>query len=70
LGVGYLYTEVGESPLLDLRSVESHGQGFAAYCDLAIARSTSLTADIQVIDSPFSSLDTAVVLGLRLKIDF
>jgi porin len=69
-GVGYFYQDIVTSRLADRLGFEDNSQGFEAYYNFAISPSSFLTSDIQVLDAPFTELDTAVVLGMRLKIVF
>ena len=71
LGVGYFYSGLSGDmkdlvgrvlPLNDL-------QGIELYYNAAITPWFHLTADVQVVESAISADDTAVVLGLRGKID-
>ena len=69
-GVGYFYQDIVTSRLADRLGFEDNSQGFEAYYNFAISPSSFLTSDIQVLDAPFTELDTAVVLGMRLKVVF
>jgi len=69
-GLGYFYTSLDESRLTGLLGARDHSQGFEAYYNIALSPAASLTADVQVLDSPFISLDTAVLAGLRLNLRF
>ncbi|MBN1510090.1 MAG: carbohydrate porin [Sedimentisphaerales bacterium] len=69
-GVGYYYLGASSkmSPLLN-RFIEDE-QGVEAYYSFAIAPGVRLTSDIQVIDPSIHDVDTTVVAGVRLQIDF
>jgi porin len=67
-GLGYFVVGASDGfpGLADL----DHGQGFEVYYDIAVTPWLHLTPDLQVIDPALRRLDTAVVLGLRSKIEF
>ena len=72
MGVGYFYSGVSADlknlfpRLLPLDDV----QGVELYYNAAIAPWFHLTADLQVVEPANSERDTALVLGLRGKVDF
>ena len=75
-GCGYYHAGVGEEipKLLNLND----GDGVELFYNVEVTPWFHLTADLQIIDSGFGGIpalrvnepDTAVVLGLRGKIDF
>ena len=73
MGVGYFYNGlssdfkqlVGTLPAVDLQDVH----GGEVYYNAAITPWFHLTADLQVVDNENSAEDTAIILGLRGKID-
>ena len=67
-GLGYFI--VGASDKFPGLADLDHGQGFEIYYDIAATSWLNLTPDLQVIDSALPRIDTAVVLGLRTKIEF
>ena len=67
-GLGYFI--VGASDEFPGFADLDHGQGFEVYYDIAVTPWLHLTPDLQVIDPALRRLDTAVVLGLRSKIEF
>ena len=69
-GVGYYYNEVQTTRLSSAVGLDDSTQGLEAFYNIALTPAAHLTVDAQVIDSVQSSLDTAVVLGMRLKLDF
>ena len=85
-GIGYYYLKVSSElrdtfPPLVLRRIGlDHEQGAELFYNVAITPWLHLTPDLQIIDSarnkaPIISanrkpIDTAVVAGLRVKIDF
>ncbi len=71
-GVGYYYIAVSNKlgPILDTLTA-SDEQGVELYYNIAVTPWLHITPDIQVIDSGRNKYsDTAVVFGLRMKIDF
>ena len=74
MGVGYFFDQlssdfkrlVSTAPQFDLQNVH----GMEMYYNAAITPWFHLTADLQVIDNQNVGDDTAVILGLRGKIDF
>ncbi len=73
MGIGYFYQglskpfKVTAGHLLgDIRDL----QGGEVYYNAAITPWFHLTADLQAIQTEFDAQDTAVVFGLRGKIDF
>jgi porin len=69
-GLSYFYTSLEESRLTQLLDAQDHSQGFEAYYNIALSPAASLTADLQVLDSPFTLLDTAVLSSFRLSLRF
>ncbi len=73
LGVGFFYDQLSSDfkqlvstlPTLDLENV----QGVELYYNAAIRPWLHLTGDLQIIDNENVADDTAIVLGLRAKID-
>ncbi|MEK6257870.1 MAG: carbohydrate porin [Planctomycetota bacterium] len=71
-GVGYFYTGLSQevktltAPLLLL----DDEQGVEMYYNIAVTRWFALTADVQFINPANERRDTAVVPGLRAKLDF
>ena len=69
MGFGYFYTSLSD----DLKGFPGrlalqNEQGIEAFYNFGLAPWANLTADIQVIEPMFETLDTDVILGLRLKI--
>jgi porin len=69
-GLGYFYTDIEETRLGDIFELQDHSQGFEAFYNLAITKAMFLSADFQLLDPIQQDLDTAVVLGARLKMMF
>jgi len=69
-GIGYYYTSVQTNRFTTAIGVRDHAQGFEAFYSLAITPAAALTFDVQVIDSVFAPIDTAVTLGARLRLVF
>jgi porin len=72
MGVSYFYTGLSSDfkslggRLIDLQDV----QGVELYYNAAVTPWFHLTADLQIVEPADESKDTAVVIGLRGKIDF
>ncbi len=69
-GVGYFYTSIETGRLASLTGIENHSQGFEAYYNIAFTPATELTLDVQVVDGVNPTVDTAVILGARLRLNF
>lgn len=69
-GVGYFFLSVQTERLLHPQSIRDHGQGFEAFYNIAITPAALLTLDVQLVESPDTTLDTGVVLGARLQLKF
>lgn len=68
-GVGYYWLGASNSTAFDQLNF-GDSQGFEAYYDIAITPWMRLTPDVQVIDPSQQNVDTSVVLGLRLTMEF
>ena len=70
-GVAYFYTGLSDdfrqlaSPVVQLQEV----QGGEFYYNVAITPSLHLTADLQIVDNQNESDDTAIIFGIRAKLD-
>ncbi len=69
-GVGYFYSSINEGRLSSAFALTDNSQGFEAFYMLAVTRAAELTFDLQVVDGLVEDTDPAVVLGLRLFINF
>jgi porin len=69
-GVGYFYLKFQRDRLIDSIGVDDYSQGFEAFYNVSITPAANLSFDVQVVDSPFPDIDTAVILGLRLGLKF
>jgi porin len=69
-GVGYYYTRIQETRFSASLGVQDHTQGMEAYYDVALTPASHLAVDLQLQDSPLSSVDTDVILGVRLNLTF
>lgn len=67
-GIGYF--TVGPSDEFPSFIDIDHGEGFEIYYDIALTPWWHLTPDLQVIESAIKRIDTAVVLGLRTRMEF
>ncbi len=69
-GVGYYFLMVSDDLNPVLKQFIGDEEGVEVWYNIAIAPWWHLTPDIQVIQPGRSTLDTAVVLGLRMRLDF
>lgn len=69
-GVGVFYLSLQPERLIERFGVDDSTQGVEAYYNVAITPAADLSFDIQFVDSPFPRTDTAVILGMRLKLKF
>lgn len=69
-GVGYYYISISDSRIGSILGFDDDSQGVEAFYNLAVAKSTSLSFDVQVLDAPAPDTDTSVVLGMRLNMRF
>jgi porin len=69
-GVGFFYNGIQDTRLFSALGVESAASGFEAFYNVAVAPSVHVTLDLQVVEPVVDSLDTAVVLGLRVRAQF
>ena len=53
-----------------LTNLIDDGQGVEMYYEIALSESFRLSLDLQVVDPNFVPADTAVVPGLRARIEF
>ncbi|HVT89163.1 MAG TPA: carbohydrate porin [Tepidisphaeraceae bacterium] len=69
-GVGYYYTHIQPERLLTVLRASNQAQGVEAYYNVAITPAINLTFDAQVVDDALRGTDNAIILGMRLGIDF
>jgi len=69
-GIGYSYNKLREARFVTGNIIDTTGSRFEAYYNLAITPAAELTFDVQVADSILSSVDPAVILGARLRLQF
>jgi porin len=69
-GVGYYYNSAQTTRLTNAGVLEDHTQGFECFYNVQLTPAVQLTFDAQLIDPLRSELDTAVVLGARLRFEF
>jgi porin len=68
-GLGMYYVKFSNLSVLQALRLD-HETGGEFFYNIGLTRWAHLTLDAQVIDSPLPKVDTAVVLGTRLVIDF
>jgi len=69
-GFGYFYTSIVKARLSTILGIDDHTQGFEFFYNLAVTPAAQVTFDLQLIDPAASTLDTAVILGVRLYLLF
>jgi len=69
-GVGYYYLAVSDKLGPILSKLANDEQGVEIYYNLAVTPWLHITPDLQIIDPARKSVDTTVVAGIRMKIDF
>ncbi len=69
-GVGFFYNAFEASRLFSALGVEDEALGVEAFYNIAVTPAAHLTLDLQVIEPVERSLDTAVLLGLRARLEF
>jgi porin len=69
-GIGYSYAGLQTNRLTGSLGFHDNSQAFEAFYSLAITPAAQLTFDLQVVRGPAPLLDAAVILGMRLYLDF
>ena len=69
-GIGYYYNSVQQLGSLGILGLEDSAQGFECFYNIALTPACRVTLDLQVVNAPLASLDTATVLGLRASLEF
>ena len=71
-GVGYYYLKLSDDlpRVLRNRLVLDHDQGGELFYNIVVTPWLHLTPDLQIISPARKDTDAAVVLGLRMKVDF
>jgi len=69
-GVGYYYSGLDRGRLTGALGFHNNAQAFEAFYGLAITPAAQLTFDLQVGSGPWPNLDPALVLGMRLYLNF
>jgi porin len=69
-GVGYFYTSIEQSRLFNVAGIQPETQGGELFYNIAVTPAAHLTLDMQVVDSPFSNINPAILLGMRLDLNF
>jgi len=69
-GIGWYYLGISDEfgPLL--ANLIDDGQGVEMYYEIAMTEALRLALDLQVVDPNFVAADTAVVPGIRARIEF
>jgi len=69
-GVGYFYSSIQSGLVLNDNRIDNSSEGGELFYNIALTPATALTLNSQVVKSPFSNVDTAVILGMRLNLKF
>ena len=69
-GIGYYILDVKSDVVADFIGLKSEEQGIEIYYEAEISPWLHVTPDLQIIDPGLSASDTAVVLGLRVNVNF
>jgi porin len=69
-GVGYYYTKLQPELVSGIPGIRDHAQGVEAFYNVAITPATHLTLDVQAVQSTTDTTETAIVLGMRLGLQF
>lgn len=69
-GIGWYYIGISDEfgPLL--ANLIDDGQGGEMYYEIAMTESFHLALDLQVVEPNFVGVDTAVIPGLRARVEF
>lgn len=70
LGVGYFYTHLQSSRIQGTLGIDDQTQGGEMFYSIALTPAVALTPNCQVAEGAVKSTDTAVILGLRLHLQF
>lgn len=69
-GVGYFYFKLQTGRLIDFTDASDYSHGVEAFYNLSLTPAANLSFDAQVLDSPLPNADAAVILGMRLGLEF
>lgn len=69
-GIGYFRNEFQTGRIAGILGAQEYYQGIEAFYNFAITPSIGLTLDFQAIEPVSDSIDTALVLGMRLVVQF
>ncbi len=69
-GVGWYYTGISDEMGPVVSSVFNDGQGVELYYSIAVTKWFNITPDLQIVELNAVTASTAVVPGLRVRVDF
>ncbi|HIK95125.1 MAG TPA: carbohydrate porin [Planctomycetes bacterium] len=69
-GVGWYYTGISDEMGPVVSSVFNDGQGVELYYSIAVTKWFNITPDLQIVEPNAVTASTAVVPGLRVRVDF
>jgi porin len=69
-GVGWYYTGISDELGPVVSRLLGDGQGVELYYSIAVSEWFHVTPDLQIVDPNAASIDTAIVPGVRARIDF
>lgn len=70
IGIGYAHSRTSELPIVTSRLLSQSTARLEAYYDLSLTPAANLTFDLQVADPLFAGVDDAILLGMRLRLEF
>jgi porin len=69
-GVGYYYTRYQDNDFTNAVGIGHSAQGLEAYYNLAITPAAHLSFDVQYLEPALPKAEPAIVLGMRLHLEF
>lgn len=70
MGLAYAYNSLQSSRFTSASGIESSSEVIEAYYSIAVTPAVNLSFDLQYVNSALSSADDAMILGLRLNMEF
>lgn len=70
MGIAYSYNRLRKGRFLNAIGIQDDSSVLEAFYNIELTPATHLTLDVQVIDPALPNVDTAVILGTSMQIDF
>jgi len=70
LGIAYSYNDIVSARLLGLAGIGGSSEILELYYNVKLTPAAQFTLDLQVLESALPGVDTAVVLGMRVNLQF